>query len=79
MAAGNHAADELQGDRAIKAEQRNQSSPSTVPKVESQIPQELDMAKVDIDCSPQSPGILGHVVAEDDTAHGALAGARLAH
>lgn len=66
-------------DTTIKAKQRNQSSPSTVPKVEGQIAQELDMAKVDIDCSPQSPGVLGHVVAEDDTSHRALAGARLAH
>ena len=63
----------------MNEEIRKADSPSTIPKIESQIAQELDMAEVNIDCSAQSSRVLRNVIAENDAAHRALSTTRLAH
>lgn len=54
-------------------------SPTTIPQIQRQIPQELHVADLRVDGRAQSPRVFRHKVTEDDAAHGALARARLAH
>lgn len=58
---------------------RAQSVPPAVPKVEHQIAHELDVAVLHVNGRTQSADVFGDIVAEDDAAHGRLAGAALAH
>jgi len=59
--------------------QRDCNLPSTVPEIECQVAQELDIAEININGSSQSAGVPRDVVAEDDASHGALTRTRLAH
>lgn len=55
------------------------NSPSTVPEIKCQVAHELSMAMLDIDGGSETPDVFGDIVAEDDAAHGGLAGTALAH
>ncbi len=54
-------------------------SPTTVPQVEGQIPQESHVTVLDIDRRSQSSRVLGDVIRKDDGAHRRLSRSALAH
>ena len=63
----------------VRSGERRPSLPSTVPEIQHQVSHELDIAVLDINGGAETAHVLGHVVAEDNAAHGRLAGAALAH
>ncbi len=53
--------------------------PATVPDVEHEIPEELDISCLDCDGRFQFARVFGDMIMKDDAAHGGLAGATFSH
>lgn len=64
---------------AAEEGRKGSGAPSTVPQVEDQVSQKLELRMLDIDCGAQTADVFGHEITEDDTSHRGFARARLAH